>query len=196
MVNTTVNASDHLWFTNSFVATSQHLVAALKHLQAQSSSTLPGIVYTYDLINQQTLCSSNSLAAMLGFTPEDINALGVFGLAKLIHPDDLRAVADHFQRFITLQEGEVIAVEYRMQRADGIWCWVRSQETLIAQVADDLPQILGLVQIMTPLMPDADNPSIAKHLMDDRDSNQGFLPWLSTETGFQQQQSSCQNNCY
>ncbi len=128
----------------------QRLVERLAQLQLKGASTIPGSIYIYDLVDQRTLCATCSVATMLGYTSESTQAMELDGLASLIHPDDLHLVSDHYQRFTTLQTGKVITTNYRMRRADGVWCWLRSQETSLVQAIAGFPlQILGIVQINT-----------------------------------------------
>ncbi len=130
----------------------QRIIDTVERLQQQAPMTILGNTYVYDLVDQYTLYSSYSIAAILGYTDRDIEDLGPAGLATLIHPDDLDAVAAHFQRFSTLQPQEVISIDYRMRRADGRWCWLRSQETPLVSAIDGGPlQILGIVQDLSQL---------------------------------------------
>lgn len=104
-------------------------------------------IYIYDLTSQCNTYSSASLGAMLGYSEEEMQMMGAMGLAQLIHPSDLDSLSAHFQRFTTLAEGEIISIEYRMKRSNGDWCWLRSQETLMAKGEAEAPsQILGLIQ--------------------------------------------------
>jgi PAS domain S-box-containing protein len=133
------------------VACSQRLIEALGRLQ-QTTHAIRGSIYLYDLIEQRNLYTSSSTAALLGYTADAIQAMEPIGLANLIHPDDLHAVSDHYQRFTTLKTGEVIVIEYRMKRADGIWVWLRSQETPLVQAIDGFPlQLLGIIEPLTQL---------------------------------------------
>jgi PAS domain S-box-containing protein len=137
--------------TTGFVPLPQRIIEGLGRFQTNSPNTALSSIYIYDLVDQQTLYASCSVAAMLGYTADAIHDMGPIGLANLIHPDDLERVAAHYQRFTALLYGEVIAIEYRMQRADGAWCWLRSQETPLVQAIDGFPlQVLGIVQVMTP----------------------------------------------
>jgi PAS domain S-box-containing protein len=145
---------DKFCSVNHSISYPQRMIQALDRLQAQSFQRPSNSVYVYDLVEQRTLCASYPIAAMLGYTADAIHTMGPIGLANLIHPDDLDRVSEHYQHFTTLHEGEVIAIEYRMQRADGTWCWLRSQETSFVQAIDGLPlQILGLIQDITPRAP-------------------------------------------
>lgn len=138
---------------NTSVSLPQQLIEALGRLQAQAPNTILGSVYVYDLVEQRTLSVSCSVAAMLGYSADAIEAMGPVGLAALIHPDDLNLVSEHYQRFATLQSGEVITIDYRMRRADGAWCWLRSQETPLVKAIDGFPlQILGIIQNLTQLL--------------------------------------------
>ncbi|MBF2026898.1 MAG: PAS domain-containing protein [Oscillatoriales cyanobacterium C42_A2020_001] len=167
-----VNICDTLRFTNPFLPSSQRLTAALKRFQVGATSLRSSVVYVYDLVEQQTLYSSGSVVALLGFNPIDVERLAELGLAMLIHPDDLQSISDYFQQLVTLQEGEVMAIDYRMQRADRTWCWLRSQETLLVQAENEVPlQVLGLIQDLTPKF----TAKLEKHLIDDRD----FEPYES-----------------
>jgi PAS domain S-box-containing protein len=148
------NSHDPFGASNVFVSFPQHTIEALGRLQAHTTDTVPSSVYIYDLVEQRILCASASVATMLGYTADSIDAMGPSGLANLIHPDDLNRVSEHYQRFSTLLPGEIIALEYRMKRADGVWCCLRSQETPCLQAIDGFPrQILGLIQDLTQHSP-------------------------------------------
>ncbi|MDX2228244.1 MAG: PAS domain-containing protein [Leptolyngbyaceae cyanobacterium bins.349] len=125
-------------------------VECLKQFELEITDHAPGSVYVYDRRDQYTVQASSSIAAVLGYATEEMTALEPNGLASLIHPDDLDRVADSYQRLTTLRVGETLVVEYRMRRADETWCWLRSQETLLATAKADFPaQVLGFVQAIT-----------------------------------------------
>jgi PAS domain S-box-containing protein len=146
------NSHPNTWFSHASVASPKRLIEVLGRLQTHTDNTLQNQVYIYDLVDQCILCSTTSLVVMLGYAPDEIHEMGRLGVASLIHPEDLNRVSDHYQRFTTLADGEVIEIEYRMRRADGTWCWLRSQETPLVQASDGFPlQVLGMVQNITPL---------------------------------------------
>lgn len=141
----------HVACSDNFSVSLPHrLIEALGQLQAQESNPFWGSVYIYDLVEQCTLCASCSVTAMLGYTEDAIHTMGPAGLADLIHPDDLTSVSEHYQRFTSLESGEVITIDYRMKRADGAWCWLRSQETPLVQAIEGFPRrILGIIQVIS-----------------------------------------------
>lgn len=139
---------------NSFIAMPHYMVEALGRLQSQGTNTISGSVYIYDVLEQHVVSTSCSVASMLGYTDEAIHRMGIVGLGELIHPDDITPVSEHYQHFSTLRETEVIAIRYRMKRADGEWCWLCSLETPLISTIHGFPlQILGLVQVTPPPTP-------------------------------------------
>ena len=137
---------------NSSVPFPQRMLEVLGRLQAHAASTIFSSIYIYDLVEQRTLYTSHPVIVTLGYIADAAETMSPIWLASLIHPDDLNRVSEHYQRFTTLRYGEVITIEYRMRRADGTWCRLRSQETPLVQAIDGFPlQILGMVQDVTQL---------------------------------------------
>lgn len=125
----------------------QGMIEALERIHNEGFNSALESVYIYDLVERQTLWASNSVPAMLGYGVDDTQLMGHLGMVNLIHPEDLPIVLEHYQKFDTLKSGSVITVEYRMQRADGTWSRLRSQETPLTIAVSGLPiQILGILQ--------------------------------------------------
>lgn len=138
------------WLKDASIDSLQRMVFLLGVLQESTFPRAKSRVYLYDLIEQHTICSSCSLAAMLGYNEDETELMGKTGFADLIHPDDLERVSDHYQQFTTLVEGEVIGIDYRMRRTDSTWRWLRSQEILFAKAVNGFPlKVLGIVQDIT-----------------------------------------------
>lgn len=112
--------------------------------------TMPEILYIYDLVEQCNTFISSQITEILGYTSQEVQAMGETVLPNLVHPDDLARVTEHLKRFETLQEGEVIEIEYRMRHANREWHWLHSRETVFTKNAAGLPvQILGAAQDIT-----------------------------------------------
>ncbi|MEC4819064.1 MAG: PAS domain-containing protein, partial [Scytonema sp. PMC 1069.18] len=114
------------------------------HFLQRIVETTPDIIYVYDLVEKRNIYANHQIFELLGYTSLQIQAMKEAVLPSLIHPDDWVRVQEHLKRFETLNQGEVIKIEYRMKQANGKWRWLRSQETVFATNADGLPiQILG-----------------------------------------------------
>jgi diguanylate cyclase (GGDEF)-like protein/PAS domain S-box-containing protein len=107
----------------------------------------PNIVYIYDLEKKCNIYANSSIAGMLGFSNSEIESMNKQLFGKLLHPEDVQAIAQHQQDCLKLSPGEYLAIEYRMQDQQGNWHWLASKDTVFAQ--DDLgrpTQILGIAQ--------------------------------------------------
>lgn len=136
-------------------------VTAQKHIEAQLQASqyynqqiaeaLPGILFVYDLIQQQIVYTNRQITDLLGYTSEQVQAMGANALAILIHPDDLDRVFAYFETFrSTPDDVAVLGIEYRVHHVNGEWRWMYSQSVLFNHTADGLPhQLLGVSLDMT-----------------------------------------------
>lgn len=114
------------------------------------ADTTPNIIYIYDIIEQRNIYANREIARILGYTPEQIKAMGRAFLEKLMHPEDLAKVTAHLSKFDTATDGEIFSIEYRMRKASGDWRWLVSRDTIFTRTADGKPQqILGTADDIT-----------------------------------------------
>ncbi len=110
----------------------------------------PNLIYIYDLVEHRNLYANKELAVFLGYTPEEIKAIGSSLFAKIMHPDDLAKVAKHHSRFENASENDVFEIEYRMKHANGEYRWLHSRDILFARTKEGRgKQILGTCQDIT-----------------------------------------------
>ncbi|MEG4286938.1 PAS domain S-box protein [Microcoleus sp. A006_D1] len=104
----------------------------------------PNILYVYDLIEQKNIYANASIYQIIGYTVEEIQAMGPWMTSSLIHPEDAIKMPDYLQQVATGTEGEIFEIEYRIRHKDGSWRWIVSRDTVFAKTADgELKQILG-----------------------------------------------------
>ena len=130
----------------------EEIAAALRHgrIFRQISDTLPDLLYIYDLTEQRNIYVNREVGAMLGYTPEEIRAMGPSLFTRLIHPEDLEGVAAQTEKLAALKDGEAQETEYRMRRKDGEWRWLRSRDSIFARDENGRPtQTLGIAQDIT-----------------------------------------------
>jgi PAS domain S-box-containing protein len=68
---------------------------------------------------------SPSIERLLGYTPREFMTINGFAV---IHPDDIPAIADTFQRLLVMP-GLVDTKQFRSRHKDGSWCWVETTVT-------------------------------------------------------------------
>ncbi len=127
--------------------------AALQQSQEfiqQIADTMPGVLYVYDLIERRNVYGNRQMAEVLGYTPEQIQAMGSALVTQIIHPQDLPQIPVLQEKFNLADEDEIIECEYRVQHANGKWHWFYSRDVVFSKTADGLPhEILGIAQDIT-----------------------------------------------
>ncbi|WP_392531030.1 PAS domain-containing protein [Nostoc sp. C117] len=116
-----------------------------QRLFQQIASTLPGILYIYNVIEQRNSYVNYEITEVWGYTPEQIQAMGTELSTQLLHPDDLARLPSYLEKFNSASKGEVLSFEYQIRHANGEWRWFCSYDTLYSRTADGLAQhILGI----------------------------------------------------
>jgi two-component system sensor histidine kinase/response regulator len=112
--------------------------------------TTTNLVYIYDLVEHRNVYANRELTQYLGYTPEQVRALGSGLFARILHPDDATLVAKHHALCAAAADGETLEVEYRMQHADGCWRWLYSRDVPFARdESGAATQILGVCSDIT-----------------------------------------------
>jgi PAS domain S-box-containing protein len=115
-----------------------------EHFLRQVTATVPGVIYVYDLQAHRNVYANRQLADVLGYSPEEAQAMGERFLPTVIHPDDWAATPDHLARLAALADGEMLTREYRIRHKDGSWRWFHGRETIFGRNEKGMPtQVLG-----------------------------------------------------
>ena len=116
----------------------------------QIAESSPNILYLYDLSKQRNIYTNRQIAAILGYTPEEIQQMGAAVLQNLMHPDDFPKFRKHLKKFDTAKEDEILEIEYRVRHAGGEWRTLESRDTLFSRTDDGKArQILGTATDIT-----------------------------------------------
>ncbi len=100
------------------------------HLVQKIVDTVPALLYIMEMPSAKTLFINVQVRSLLGFSPEEMVAMGADNIAWLIHPEDQAAVAAHHRALSAAADGQVLEIEYRIRHRDGAWRWFRSFETV------------------------------------------------------------------
>jgi PAS domain S-box-containing protein len=110
----------------------------------------PDMIYIYDRVADRNTYTNREVFAILGYTPEQVQAMGQGFIPSVIHPDDLPGVMAFGERVARAAEGEVLDHEYRMRHADGHYRWMYGREVLLSSTPDGAPHlVLGTAQDIT-----------------------------------------------
>jgi PAS domain S-box-containing protein len=92
---------------------------------------IPYTVYVYNLAEGRIEIVNRNVAADLGYSPEQVAALGDRVTLELMHPDDRARLPQILARWEHAVDGEVLENEYRLRRADGTWRWFLGRDTVL-----------------------------------------------------------------
>jgi PAS domain S-box-containing protein len=130
------------------ITAQKHTEAQLREsqrLRQQIAETVPGILFVYDRLEQRNIYANRQITDLLGYTPEQVEAMGADVISILSHPDDLARIFAYFEEFRSVPEGEVRGIEYRNRHVNGEWRWLYSQAVVFNRTVDGVPrQILGV----------------------------------------------------
>ena len=114
------------------------------------TSTNPAVIYVFDLIKQQNIYASHSLANVLGLTPEEFKAMGDNVLGLLIHPDDLGPFMKYLDTLSKDRDDKLYKYEYRMKHKSGDWVWILNNDMIFTRDTEGKPlQTIGVALDIT-----------------------------------------------
>jgi PAS domain S-box-containing protein len=109
--------------------TQKELVATLQKSEFKYRSlvqNIPDVVWTSDQAGNTVFISPN-LERVYGFTPAEVCTGGEALWFGRIHPDDRERVRESYETLFG--QGGIFDIEYRIQRKDGEWIWLRDRAT-------------------------------------------------------------------
>ena len=117
-----------------------------RQLLESITKATPNAIYIYDLDKHQNVYANAFLERLLGYSAEDLEALGSDLNEHLFHPDDLPHIARHHQDIFESTEADthVFELEYRIRDVQGNWRYFYSQDIVFTRADSGEPtQILG-----------------------------------------------------
>jgi PAS domain S-box-containing protein len=164
--------------------TEAQLQESQRHNQ-QIAEAMPGILFVHDAIEQRNVYTNRQITDFLGYSSEQVQAMGADVIPALIHPDDLERVFEYFESFRSAPEDTVLEIEYQARHANGEWRWLHSQSVVFNRTAEGLArQILGVSIDIT----DRKQAEAALRNSEERfrtlADNMSQLAWMADETGW------------
>jgi diguanylate cyclase (GGDEF)-like protein/PAS domain S-box-containing protein len=109
--------------------------------------TSPDMVYIYDLTESRYTYLTGETTATLGYTSEELLAMGNTVQTRLVHPDDAQRLAGHHRECAQAKEGDLLEIEYRIRHAYGDWHWLSARDTPLSNPAEEgVRYILGVAE--------------------------------------------------
>ena len=112
--------------------------------------TYPGSVFLFDLADYRTIFLYGQQMTALGYSHEEINALGADLLPTIMHPEDVAAFPNRMAEFNTLERGEAREHIHRAFAKDGSLRQISTTASVFAWNAEGSPShIVGFAVDVT-----------------------------------------------
>ncbi len=137
-----------------------------EHFIETVTRAAPEIIYVYDLRDHRLVYANRNIAETLGFTAQEVIALGPQTPPPLLHPDDCKRLPELYARWDTVKDGQILESQYRLRAADGQYRWFLGRDTVFQRdERGAVAQIIGVAQDI----------SVWKHAEDARDETERHL---------------------
>lgn len=111
----------------------------------------PDTIYIYDLVDGKNIFTNKGIEIALGYSVEEIQAMGNQVLSILMHPDDMKVYRQEtLQSYSAAKDGERILHIFRMKNKNGDWEWLDCTEVVYSRNENGSPrQIFGIIRNIT-----------------------------------------------
>ncbi|MBU0984328.1 MAG: PAS domain S-box protein [candidate division Zixibacteria bacterium] len=136
------------------VTESRRNEARLRESEAQFRQVLEHsltILYRFNLQTRTYDYISDSVTGWLGYTPDEIIAMGLKGVHKLIHPEDLDRLRNHRDHVVAVDNESRLSytTEYRMSNRRGEYRWLSDSHAAIRDEDGTALYVIGSVTDVT-----------------------------------------------
>lgn len=97
---------------------------------------MPGFVYVFNHVTSANDYTNRDVGLHLGYSSDEIRALGDQMMAHLVHPDDLPLLGAHMGTIASLAPEQTAALEYRVLTKNGETRWLRSVDCVFDRAED------------------------------------------------------------
>jgi len=117
---------------------------------SRMTDVMPNVLHVFDVITSSPIFINRNVASMLGFSAEEVVAMGSEVLPRLMHPDDLPRFEQQRARILALYDDDVAVFEFRMRKRVGGWRWFQSRNAVFTRDASGRPrQLIGTATDIT-----------------------------------------------
>ena len=116
-----------------------------------------GTLYLVRLEPLELVFNTKPITAILGYSADDVMAMDMQTVKRLIHPADEAGLTAHIARLATLADGEIAEFRHRMRAVSGEWVWIEVRDAVHQRDAAGTPvQVIGTAREVTDDMRNAE----------------------------------------
>ena len=127
----------------------KELIRNKRFIQKITNST-PNILYVFELGGPRLIYINDITAKILGYSVNEVRNMSRKIFMKLIHKDDMNGLLKTYNKYIKLQDSEVVENIFRIKNNKEEWRWLKSSDVVFMRDKDGVPkQILGTAEDIT-----------------------------------------------
>jgi PAS domain S-box-containing protein len=121
-----------------------------KQFIEQITDASPQILYIVEFPTKNNIYVNRQIEQMLGYTVEEVHQKGSEFFLELWHPEDVPMLEQYLAELITIADGEIRELEYRVRHSDGSIRWLQSRDIVFSRTPEGMPkEILGTATDIT-----------------------------------------------
>ncbi|MEM9933344.1 MAG: PAS domain-containing protein [Bacteroidota bacterium] len=123
------------------------------NFQEKILSTSADSIYVYDIQKRENIYSNKAITEMLGYSQDEIKAMGNQFLPNAIHEEDIELVKTHHSQTLpNLGDEEIVSLQYRIwKKARNKYIWLESLEAVFERTKDGkVKSVLGIGRDISP----------------------------------------------
>lgn len=125
-------------------------LAESRRLFESIAEATPDLLYVSEFAGGSNVYANRRVEKILGYTGEQLAALGGATTDTLVHPEDRARVLASWAGIAGLDDGEVQEHEFRARHADGSYRWLRARNVVLSRAEDGgVRRVLGLAHDVT-----------------------------------------------
>ncbi|HWA35016.1 MAG TPA: PAS domain S-box protein [Cyclobacteriaceae bacterium] len=150
----TINGKKHTMSINRDITERKEIIAAAlereKFIESITASS-PDLIYVFDIERRTNIYSNHHIAGALGYSEEEIAAMGDGVLKTLFHPDDFAQLSTLFSRWEHVtDDNQVLESEFRLKDRNGKWHWFGARDTVFTRNKEGkVTQVIGTARDRT-----------------------------------------------
>lgn len=136
--------------TNTYIRILKTQVEEETNFSTKVVNASPAITYIFDLRQQKGLYVSGKVKEVMGYTPDEVLAMGSNIMQRLGHPDDLATMGAGLRQMMEENSDRTFLAEFRMRNRNGSYRWLRSYLVVFNRDESGHPyEVLGQVYEVT-----------------------------------------------
>lgn len=121
-----------------------------RRLVRAATDASPHVTYILDFAELTCLYISPQVEQELGYTPDEVYAMGAKLITENVHPDELVRLGELLERWVEVHDNQVLETNLRLRHKDGSWRWYACRDRVLTRALEGhVVQTIGTMRDVT-----------------------------------------------